>query len=116
METDHDRGSPFPCRCRASGVGDWKAGGDAAVPWREMHAGFDNGKWRVQSELPKDWPREVQSQAKASSIVAYGDRSHGQWFFYYQNDKFNPAAATSLYLVNEKGEHATRSGGPVKLP
>ncbi len=98
------------------GVGNWKASSRTIVPWRTMFGSFKSGKWRVQKELPEDWPEEVRTHAIGSGAAAYGDQSKGLWFIYYRTDRFNPTAATSIYLEHETLGFAVRKGGPVKLP
>lgn len=98
------------------GVGNWKASSRTIVPWRTMFGSFESGNWRVQNDIPEDWPAEVRTHAAASGAAAYGDQSNGQWFIYFQTDRFNPAAATTIYLEHETLGFAARKGGPVKLP
>jgi hypothetical protein len=98
------------------GVGDWKAGGRAVLPWQDRFAHFQDGKWHVHGALPATWPGVVRRQAIASGPSAFGDRSSGQWFIFFQNDRFNPNSATSLFLQHESTGFAVRSGGPVRLP
>jgi hypothetical protein len=98
------------------GVGDWKQGGRTIVPWRNLFAHHASGKWHVQETMPADWPEEVKAQAAAGGWAAYGDRSRGAWFISYQTDRFNPTAATQIFLEHESSGHAPRQGGPARLP
>jgi len=98
------------------GVGNWKASSRTIVPWRTMFGSFESGNWHVQRELPEDWPEEVRTHAIGSGAAAYGDQSEGLWFIYYRTDRFNPTAATTIYLEHETLGFAVRKGGPVKLP
>jgi hypothetical protein len=98
------------------GVGDWKAGGKQAAPWRNMLAHFIDGKWQVGERVPENWPNSVRLQAEAEGTTAFGDRSDGRWFIFYRNDRFNAEQPTSIFLQHEDGTFATRTGGPAKLP
>jgi hypothetical protein len=98
------------------GVGDWKAGGEPAMPWRNMYTGFAGGRWQVGERIPEDWPEGVRVQAEAEGTTAFGDRSQGRWFIFYRNDRFNAEQPTSIFLQHESGKFAARTGGPAKLP
>jgi hypothetical protein len=97
------------------GVGDWKAGGKTLVPWSNRYAHYADGRWHVAKQLPESWPDAVRSLASAPGPSAYG-REGTDWFIYFETDRYNPAAATSLFLQHATGRFATRPGGPVKLP
>ncbi len=98
------------------GVGDWKAGGGTAMPWRQRYAHYADGRWHVSDRIPDDWPETARSQAAAAGSIAFGDPAGARWSIYYRNDRYNPESATEIFLEHHTNGFATRTGGPAKLP
>ena len=97
------------------GVGDWKKGRTIIVPWRHKfaHYDYDLNKWQVSDEVPPDWPRNVKTTLTAKGPAAYGDKSHGRWFIFFQHARQSHEAGSFIFLYHERTGYAIREGGPV---
>ncbi len=98
------------------GVGDWKAGGNVAVPWTWRCAAWSDGKWKLTESIPTDWPGEVQSLAKANGPPAFGDKSHGNFCIWYERNSEGPQQGSYIFLRHAKDGYITRPKGPARLP
>jgi hypothetical protein len=99
-----------------TGVGDWKAGGRTIIPWHNLYAHYDAGKWHVSKEVPTTWVGEARIFATGKGAAAFGPKSQEEWFIYFTNNRFNPDEGSSIFLYNKTHGYATRRGGPVRLP
>jgi hypothetical protein len=99
------------------GVGDWKKGGKIVIPWRNKfaHYDYDSHRWRTTDNAPKNWPANVKTILTAEGPVAYGNKSHGHWFIFFQHAPASGDIGSYLYLYNEKTGFATREDGPLRV-
>jgi len=97
------------------GVGDWQKGGTIILPWRYKfaHYDYDLSKWQVTDEVPQDWPSDVKTSLTAKGSAAYGDKSEGRWFIFFQHARPSQDAGSFIFLYHEKEGFATRTGGPI---
>ena len=98
------------------GVGDWKKGGAAVMPWSRKYSSYNTGAWRTTDNVPDAWPANVQTLARAQGPIAFGDKSHGNWFIWYERVSEGPQPGSYIFLSHEKDGFITRPGGPARLP
>ena len=98
------------------GVGDWKKGGVTVMPWSLKYAAYDSGTWNVTDNVPNTWPASVQTLARSQGPTAFGNKSHGNWFIWYERVSGGSRAGSYIFLRHEEGGFVTRAGGPARLP
>lgn len=98
------------------GVGDWKKGGTVVMPWSLKYAAYRSGAWSVTDNVPSTWPARVQALALAKGPSAFGDKSHGNWFIWYERVSEGARTGSYIFLRHEKDGFVTRNGGPARLP
>jgi len=59
---------------------------------------------------------ELQTLAHAEGPAAFGDKSCGNWFIWYERSDEGPQAGSYIFLRHEKYGFVTRPGGPARLP
>ncbi|MHC4118166.1 MAG: BNR-4 repeat-containing protein [Planctomycetota bacterium] len=98
------------------GVGDWKKGGATVVPWSLKYADFNSDTWHIADGVPNTWPAAVEPVARAQGPAAFGDKSHGNWFMWYERTTRGSQPGSYIFLRHEKDGFITRAGGPARLP
>jgi hypothetical protein len=98
------------------GVGDWKKGGAVVMPWSLKYAAYDSGTWNVTDNVPSTWPASVKILARAQGSTAFGDKSHGNWFIWYERVSNGSEVGSYIFLHHDENGFVTRAGGPARLP
>jgi hypothetical protein len=70
----------------------------------------------VTDSVPSTWPANVQALARAQGPAAFGDKSHGNWFIWYERVTEGSQPGSYIFLRHEQDGFATRAGGPARLP
>jgi hypothetical protein len=103
-----------------TGVVDWvKYHGNAqaaVVPVTQRFAHLNNGKWRVTSELPADWPKDVVRTIQAPGPLAFGHTwPSGRWFIFAGREATEAARGCSVYLYNDETGYVRPDAGPTRV-
>jgi hypothetical protein len=114
LAVDHDN---RPYILFGTGVVDWvrlhRDPNAVLVPITKRFAHFGSGKWRLNKEMPADWPDQVGRVLKAPGVLAYGkDWPGGHWFIFAVRRRIKPALGCSVFLYNDQTGYAARDGGP----